>query len=420
MGQLADAFNVLLSDLREKRDMEIYINDLARTLPEAEAAVSEAAPAEERQVTLLGIELRKTAAPPASFSPTAASDTLDYLTRDFLRISRAVNAQDGRVEAAVGHRLLASFEGQRKSDRALTSVADVVSQARANDQQVAAALVAGPAVSGTITWDNRPRYTLTGTPVEQLEACCGSPAKAVCCCRTRCAKSCARPSKGPASPPREHRSTVSELPLFSLSAESTDLLASPQLAATQVMEGSATETVAPQTLSGIGPGAVLGERFEIRSELGAGGMGVVYKAHDRALGELVVVKMLKQELWGDGERLERLKDELKLARKIAHPNVLRTFDFGDADGYPFISMEFVRGVTLRQILDRSGRLPLSAGLRTARRLCRGLGAAHAQGVLHRDIKPENLIIEATGNVKLMDFGIARPSNGSAPARPAPE
>ena len=91
--------------------------------------------------------------------------------------------------------------------------------------------------------------------------------------------------------------------------------------------------------------------------LGAGGMGIVYKARDRELDDLVALKMLQRDLWGDPSQLERLKSELKLARKITHPNVLRTFDFGDIDGVPYISMEYVRGVTLRYMLDQTRRLP---------------------------------------------------------------
>ncbi|HUP24589.1 MAG TPA: protein kinase [Thermoanaerobaculia bacterium] len=154
-------------------------------------------------------------------------------------------------------------------------------------------------------------------------------------------------------------------------------------------------------------GSVLGERFEILSVLGAGGMGVVYKAFDRSLGEVVALKTVKSADGDDGW-LQRLKDEIRLARKVTHPNVLRTYEFTEADGLAFITMEYVRGVTLRYLLSRSGRLPYSAGLRLARDLCRGLEAAHAVGVLHRDIKPENLLIEHSGNAKLMDFGLARP------------
>ena len=116
----------------------------------------------------------------------------------------------------------------------------------------------------------------------------------------------------------------------------------------------------------------------------------------------------------DAEQLDRLKSEIKLARKITHPNVLRTFDFGDSDGRAYISMEYVRGMTLRYLIKQAGRIPFSAGLRIAKQLCAGLGAAHEVGVLHRDIKPENLILESSGNAKLMDFGIARPIRRSEP------
>jgi serine/threonine-protein kinase len=170
------------------------------------------------------------------------------------------------------------------------------------------------------------------------------------------------------------------------------------------------------TLSGIEPGALMARRFEILSVLGAGGMGIVYKARDRELDDLVALKMLKRELWGDRGQLERLKSEIRLARKITHPNVLRTFDFGEIDGIPYISMEYVRGVTLRYLLDQTHRLPYSAGLRLGKQLSAGLGAAHAVGVMHRDIKPENLILTPAGNAKLMDFGIARPIERMAPGQ----
>jgi hypothetical protein len=160
--------------------------------------------------------------------------------------------------------------------------------------------------------------------------------------------------------------------------------------------------------TGIAPGALLGSRFEILSVLGSGGMGVVYKARDRELDDLVALKMLKRDVAGDTALVGRLKTELKLARKITHPNVLRTFDFGEIDGLSFISMEYVRGVTLRSLLEESGRLPYAAALRLARQLLSGLAAAHALEILHRDIKPENVILDSGGSLKLMDFGLARP------------
>ena len=163
----------------------------------------------------------------------------------------------------------------------------------------------------------------------------------------------------------------------------------------------------------IAPGMSLGGRYEIISELGSGGMGVVYKAHDHELNDLVALKMLKMSAFeGEDEYLEAMKSEIRLARKITHPNVLRTYDYGELDGVPYISMEYVRGLTLKYLLSQRGNIPYSAGLRIAKHLAAGLQAAHEQGVLHRDIKPENVILEQNGNAKLMDFGIARQVGGA--------
>lgn len=177
-------------------------------------------------------------------------------------------------------------------------------------------------------------------------------------------------------------------------------------------EGHATEAVAATAGASDTPSANLhrhlGERYELLSELGRGAMGVVFKAHDQKLDEIVAIKMLKPGSV-DEQSLDRLKSELKLARRITHPNVLRTYDFGEAGDAPYLSMEYVSGMTLRELLDRRGRLPYGAALRIARQLCAGLEAVHEVGVLHRDIKPGNVMLEHRGNAKLMDFGISRPA-----------
>jgi serine/threonine-protein kinase len=143
--------------------------------------------------------------------------------------------------------------------------------------------------------------------------------------------------------------------------------------------------------------------------LGKGGMGVVYRAKDRQLDDVVALKILRGDMINmDPTLLERFKQEIKLARKITHRCVLRTHDFGEADGTPYISMEFLEGVTLKDLLRNKGALPIGVGLRIAKQMCQGLDAAHRQGVVHRDIKPQNmLILPETGELKIMDFGIAR-------------
>lgn len=155
-------------------------------------------------------------------------------------------------------------------------------------------------------------------------------------------------------------------------------------------------------------GELFGGRYRIGGIVGKGGMGVVLKAHDEQLDEEVALKVIRPEHAVDESFLEQLKQEIKLARRITHKYVLRTHDFGDADGVPFVSMEYLKGVTLKQLLDDRGRLPMPLVLRIGRQVAEGLEAAHAEGVVHRDIKPLNVLFDARGDVKLMDFGLAAP------------
>jgi serine/threonine-protein kinase len=156
-------------------------------------------------------------------------------------------------------------------------------------------------------------------------------------------------------------------------------------------------------------GEVFAGRYHILGTLGEGGMGVVYQAHDRQLDEMVALKTLRTKaVASDPTLLERMKREVRQARRVTHRNVLRTHDFGEAEGVPFISMEFVEGVTLKELVKRRGALPLGVAVGFAKQMCHGLEAAHAQGVVHRDIKPQNvLVVPERGEVKIMDFGIAR-------------
>ena len=161
----------------------------------------------------------------------------------------------------------------------------------------------------------------------------------------------------------------------------------------------------------IGEGSVFADRYEIVENIGKGGMGVVFRARDRRLDEEVALKVLRSEaLAEDPGLVGRFKQELKLARRITHRNVLRTHDFDEWHGLPYISMEYIEGVTLKDLVRSKGALPLGVGLRIAKQVCQGLEAAHAGGVVHRDVKPQNmLILPETGDVKIMDFGIARVS-----------
>ena len=166
--------------------------------------------------------------------------------------------------------------------------------------------------------------------------------------------------------------------------------------------------VTAQMSEALTPGQSLGMRYDITAVLGAGGMGTVYRAVDRELQEVVAIKTLKPEmLSSDASALERFKSEIRLARKISHRNVVRTHDLGEARGLYFITMEFVEGTSLKDLVGARGRLPVHVMLPIAKQLCRALEVAHEAGVIHRDIKPQNMVVERDGTLKVMDFGIAR-------------
>jgi len=159
----------------------------------------------------------------------------------------------------------------------------------------------------------------------------------------------------------------------------------------------------------VGPGQLFAGRYEILSPLGQGGMGVVYKARDRDLDDMVAVKLVRTDLVAiDPMALERFKEEVRLARRISHRNVARTHDFGEVDGLYYVTMEFVAGTPLKDLIQARTRLPVSATVAVGKQLCRALEAAHDEGIIHRDIKPQNIMVAADGLVKVMDFGIARP------------
>jgi serine/threonine-protein kinase len=166
-----------------------------------------------------------------------------------------------------------------------------------------------------------------------------------------------------------------------------------------------TPVAAPDEAGRFRAGALFAGRFRIAGALGRGGMGDVYRADDLELGHPVALKFLTA-FRNDEQARNRLRNEVRLARQVSHPNVCRVFDIGDAQGELYLSMEYVDGEDLAALLRRIGRVPADKGIEIARKLCAGLAAAHAKGVLHRDFKPANLMIDGRGEVRIMDFGLA--------------
>jgi len=160
-------------------------------------------------------------------------------------------------------------------------------------------------------------------------------------------------------------------------------------------------------------GSTFASRYQIIEELGHGGMGRVYKVHDTKIGEKIALKLIRPEAVFDKNTVERFSNELKLARKIRHKNICQMFDLGEDQGTRYITMEYVHGEDLKQLIRKVGRLSPGQAIGIARQVCEGLEEAHKLGVVHRDLKPQNIMIDEDGNARIMDFGIARSLSGKS-------
>ena len=172
-----------------------------------------------------------------------------------------------------------------------------------------------------------------------------------------------------------------------------------------------TPSMAPETAEWVPDrleiGTILANRYEIVEVLGEGGMGAVYKARDTELDRIIALKVIRPELAKNPEILQRFKQELILARQVTDRNIIRIFDLGEADGIRFITMEYVQGNSLHQILRDRGKIAVGEAVEIMKQVLQGLRAAHREGVVHRDLKPGNIMRDGTGRILVMDFGLAR-------------
>jgi serine/threonine-protein kinase len=381
-----------------------------------------AATGERRPVTVLFSDLKAHAAfKDGSEDP---KEVLRRVNHSLSRQAELVERYGGQVDKFVGDRMMAIFKGEDKVWPAIRCAISIQHLLDSDDDK--AALVPGIGVStgdaifGAVGSSNRLDYSLLGRAVHVAgrladEALAGD----VLLSHEAYAKVQDRAS-AEALAPLKLQGIDEAVPVYSLS---TGTIRQQQIASARTASGTSLTRAATLvegvsakvalTLSSLEPGTVLGRRYEIRRVLGSGGMGMVFQAHDRDLDEPVALKILRPEIASmDPQILERFKTEIRVARRIAHRNVVRTYDFGDADGIKFISMELIQGMTLKQLFRSKGALPLGVGLQIAKQAVAGLVAAHDMGVVHRDVKPHNIMLTPQSDVKIMDFGIVRDTTKS--------
>jgi len=211
------------------------------------------------------------------------------------------------------------------------------------------------------------------------------------------AASCSNCNESLSGPDRTVRQSPADAPEMPTMASPTSL---EEWVKSRPTGGVPVSSVLPEGLE-------IGGRYQIRKLLGIGGMGAVYRVHDMELDRDVALKLIRSDIGENPEALERFKREIQLSSKVTHKNVLRVYDLGVSEGIKFLTMQFVEGEDLSTVLKRSGRLGISRLTHIFRQILEGLRAAHDQGVIHRDLKPQNIMLDASDNVYVTDFGLAK-------------
>jgi len=421
VGILGRSFAKMITALRDKAELEELYEQMAAKSQEREAAgapgrVPEAPKLEEG--TVLVTDLRG-----VSVGESDAASVISTISRAMKTQELEVSRQEGSVREIVGHRLVSVFRGERgviHAIRAARAINEELAQgSNGTALTIGVGIATGEFVSGTVTLEQESGIAIVGNaPLLALLFAWHAPSG-----YAYISYETAQTAGGEVLSTSQREEVklkwlqqplpVASLPLASMTTSMMKSMGTTTSAmATMRIEGTAPGTTAPASaaVQELTPGQLFAGRYRIEQILGRGGMGVVYKAVDAQLDETVAIKTLPGDVMQRSpEDLERFKREIRLARKITHRNVLRTYDYGEAEGVYFISMEFVRGYTLSELSEEveNRQMAPRVAVGVARQICRGLQAAHEQGIIHRDIKPQNVLIDHKGEVKLMDFGIAR-------------
>ena len=419
VGILGRSFAKMIVALRDKAELEELYEQMAARTKEREAASAPrpSEPAKLDEGTVVVTDLR--GLPPVGDGDPAL--LVGAINRVMKLQDAEVERQDGEVREVEGHRLVSVFRGERgvlHAIRAARAINEELATLSDVQMSISVGIATGQFVTGSIDVDGEGGLAILGNAPMLAGVLAWHAPNGHAYISYETAQSAGGEILSGST--REQVQLkwlpqplpVASMPLVSITTGvmrsiggTTSSMATMRMEATQ-----AAATAPAASITELASGALFANRYRIEQILGRGGMGIVYKATDTQLDEQVAIKTLPGDVMTRSpEELERFKREIRLARKITHRNVLRTYDYGEAEGVYFISMECVRGYTLAELLSEAPdhRLAPRVALGIARQICRGLQAAHEQGIIHRDIKPQNVLIDHKGEVKLMDFGIAR-------------
>lgn len=411
VGILSRSFAQMISALRDKEELEHLYQEMAARETAGNAARIPVRPPRRAEGTILVTDLRGVGLEPGD--PQAILAALG----DAMRLQEGeIVRQEGVVLGVIGHRIVSAFSGDRgvvRAIRASRAISEELAQRKGESGPllVGAGIATGEFVEGDIELSEERSVAVLGNTamLARLFAWEAPAGHAFVSLESAQAAGEEITAAGTRDEVRL-RWLPAPIPVLSLPLRS---LGTGIMRSITPSVGGAMATMRLDNLPAVGEldireGALFAGRYRIEETVGRGGMGVVYRAHDSQLDEVVALKVLPGDaISRSPEQVERFKREIRLARRITHRNVLRTYDWGEDGGIYFISMEYVRGYTLAQYLEKTPQAPLRVALGIGRQICRGLEAAHEQGIIHRDIKPQNVLIDQKGEVKLMDFGIAR-------------
>jgi HAMP domain-containing protein/predicted Ser/Thr protein kinase len=419
VGILSRSFAKMIVALRDKAELEELYQQMAARTQEREAALAAhtTEPARLDEGTVVVTDLR--GLPPVGDGDPAM--LVGAVSRVMKLQEAEVARQDGEVREVEGHRLVSVFRGERgvlHAIRAARAINEELATLSDVQMSISVGIATGQFVTGSVEFDGNSGLAILGNAPQLASVLAWHAPNGYAYISYETAQTAGGEIMSGST--REQIQLkwlpqplpVASMPLVSITTGvMRSIGATTSSVTTMRLEPAQAESAPPVgMIAELTAGSLFANRYRIEQILGRGGMGIVYKANDTQLDETVAIKTLPGDVMSRSpEELERFKREIRLARKITHRNVLRTYDYGEAEGVYFISMECVRGYTLAELLEEAPnhRLAPRVALGIARQICRGLQAAHEQGIIHRDIKPQNVLIDHKGEVKLMDFGIAR-------------